>query len=454
LKRLYVQVLIGIAAGVALGIAAPGIAVKMKPLGDAFISLLKILLAPIIFLTVVHGLAGVRDIRKMGRLGIKALVYFEAVSTIGLLFGFVLTNVFKPGAGLHAAATSTVSGSLANATAAAGQFTVVNFLLSIIPDTIVDAFAKGQILQVLFISILVGVALTMTLKPDSVILAAVGEAQLVVFKMLTFIMRLAPIGAFGAMAAAVGANGTSTLIYLSRLVILFYAACIVFIVVGFGSIAAMARLSLWNILRIIKDEIVLVFGTASGEVAFPRLVTKLKQAGCAEAVVGFVLPAGYSFNLDATAIYMSLAVGFIAQATDTPFTLGQQIAVLGVLLLTSKGGTTVAGGAFVKLAATLQSVRMLPLSGLGLLFGVDRLMAIALAVTNMIGNTVAVFAIARWENALDDAMFLAYANECGSGRSETMNVAPTRLDDTLNLGTGAPPGAQSQAEPIAHGSRD
>jgi aerobic C4-dicarboxylate transport protein len=408
LKQLYVQVLLGIVAGIALGLTAPGVAVAMKPLGDAFIALLRILLAPIIFCTVVHGLASVRDLRRLGRLGTKALVYFEVVSTVGMFIGFVLVNVFKPGVGLHAGGallTTGATNSLTNAAAAAGQFTVVNFLLSIIPTTMVEAFARGEILQVLFVSVLFGVALSLTVERDSIILAGIDELQRIIFRMLALIMRVAPLGAFGAMAAAVGANGGGTLLYLIRLVALLYAGCLILVVVVFGFTCRLASLSVFQVLRLIKDEIVLVFGTASGEVAFPRLVVKLEQAGCDEAIVGFVLPAGYSFNLDGTALYMALAVGFIAQATDTPFSLGQQAAVLAVMLLTSKGGTTVAGGAFVKLAATLQSVRLLPLNGLGLLFAVDRLMAIAIAVTNVIGNAVAVLVIAQWENALDRAKF-------------------------------------------------
>jgi aerobic C4-dicarboxylate transport protein len=409
--QLYVQVLIGIVAGIALGIAAPRAAVQMKPLGDGFIALLRILLAPIIFCTVVHGLANIRDMRKLGRLGTKAIVYFEVVSTLGLAMGFALANLFKPGAGLHAgilAGNPALSAGIANASAAASRITVVNFLLCIIPTTIVDAFARGEILQVLFVSLLFGVALSLSLPRDSILLTGIAEAQRVLFRILGFIMRLAPVGAFGAMAAAVGANGGGTLLYLARVVILMYSGCLVFVLVVFGFVCFVAGISIFQVLRMIKDEIFIVFGTASSEVVFPRLVQKLEEAGCDEAVVGFVLPAGYSFNLDGTAMYLALAVGFIAQATDTPLSLGQQLAVLGVLMFTSKGGTTIAGSAYVKLAATLQSVRVLPLSGLGLMLGVDRLMSTALAVTNMIGNSVAVFALARWEDAFNRAKFDAY----------------------------------------------
>jgi aerobic C4-dicarboxylate transport protein len=407
-KQLYLQVLLGIFAGIALGLVAPAVAIKMKPLADGFITILKMLLAPIIFFTVVHGLAGVRDLRKLGRLGTKAIIYFEVVSTLGLLLGFALVNMFKPGVGLHAAglvASSAASSSIASAKAVAVNFTVVNFILSIIPSTMVGAFASGDILPVLFVSVLVGIAASLTLKKDSVLLKGVAEGQALVFRILGFVMFLAPIGAFGAMAATVGANGGSTLLYLARLVGLFYASCVFFVLVVFGAICLYTKISIFKVLQLIKDEIVLVLGTASGEVVFPRLVQKLERAGCDEAVVGLVLPAGYNLNLDGTAIYMAMAVGFIAQATDTPFSLTEQLAVLLVLLLTSKGGTTVAGGAFVKLAATLQSVRVLPLNGLALLFGVDRLMATAIATTNVIGNVVAVLAIAKSENALDHIRF-------------------------------------------------
>jgi aerobic C4-dicarboxylate transport protein len=402
LKRLYVQVLIGIVAGILLGLLDPSLAVKMRPLGDGFIALLRLFLAPIIFLTVVHGLASVREMRKLGRLGAKALLYFEVVTTLGLAFGSLLGNLLKPGVGVHASgaqATASVMGSVASAAASGGHFTAVNFFLSIIPSTMVGAFAQGDILQVLFLSVLAGVALGLTSCPDSVIVKLLVEGQTLVFRMLDIVMRLAPLGAFGAIASAIGANGGGTVVYLGKLVLIFYAGCLVFMAVICGVACYFARTSLWKLLRLLKDEILIVIGTASGEVVFPRLVLKLEQAGCDEAVVGFVLPAAYSFNLNGTAIYMSLAVVFIAQATDTPFTLAQQLAVFGVLMLTSKGGTTVAGGAFVKLAATLQTVRSLPLIGLTFLFGVDRLMATAIAVTNVIGNAVAVVFIAHSEKA-------------------------------------------------------
>ncbi len=404
LKKLHVQVLIALVSAVILGFAAPAWATAMKPLGQAFIALLKMMLAPIVFVTLVHGLTHVQDMRKLGRLGIKSLLYFEVVSTVAMLIGFVLVNVVEPGVGLHATGMQEPAAAI-KATAAAGEVSIVTYLLSLIPHTLVDAFAKGDIIQVLLISVLAGIAINRTCGPESVAVRAIDEAQTILFKMLGFIMKLAPLGAFGAMAAAIGSYGGDTLLYLLKLIGVYYAASLLFVFGVLGTISWSVGLPFMAVLRLIRDEILLVFGTASGEVAFPRLIEKLKRTGCDDVVVGFVLPAGYSFNLDGTAIYMAIAIGFIAQATDTPFSLWQQAGLLAILSITSKGGTTVAGGAFIKLAATLQSVHTLPLSGLGLLFGIDRIMATATALTNIVGNTVAVFAIARWEGAFDPAAF-------------------------------------------------
>ena len=405
--KLHVQVMIALVLAVVVALVAPETAVAMKPLGDAFIALLRMLLVPIVFCTVVHGISHVQDIRRLGRLGLKSLVYFEVVSTLGLFVGLVLVNAFKPGVGMHAVhleATARVT-QLAEA---ASHMTISEFVLGIVPQTLVDAFARGNVLQVLFIAILVGVALNVAVGRDSLVLRGVAESQRVLFTILGFVMRLAPVGAFGAMAAAVGTYGSTTLLLLMKLVVLYWAGSLAFVVVVLGAITAWCGLSIFAVLRLIREELLLVFGTASGEVAFPRLVQKLQDAGCGEVVVGFVLPAGYSFNLDGTGIYMAMSVGFIAQATDTSFSIGQQIALLGVLMLTSKGGTTVAGGAFIKLAATLEAVRVLPLGGLSLLFGIDRLMSTCTALTNMIGNTVAVFALSRWERAFDIEQYRAY----------------------------------------------
>ena len=408
LRPLYIQVLIALVLAIILGIAAPDIAVAMKPLGDGFIALLRMLLGPIIFCSVVLGLTHVRDMRQLGRLAAKTLLYFEVMSTVAMVLGFVVVNLVQPGAGLHAS-TLAANGNVTQIASAASHFTAIGFFLSIIPNTLIDAFAKGEILQILFISVLTGAALSVGgATPDSTILKLVVEAQQVLFRFLGFFMRLAPLGAFGAMAAAIGAFGLTTLLYLTKVVVLYWATSLFFVIVILGAVCALAGLSLFKLLRLIREELLLVLGTASGEVALPRLMLKLRQAGCDEAVVGFVLPGGYSFNLDGTSIYMAISVAFIAQATDTPFTLGQQIGVLAILLLTSKGGTTVAGGAFIKLAATLQTVRALPLNGLGLLFGIDRLMATCTALTNVVGNVVAVYVIAKSERAFDPAQLDAY----------------------------------------------
>jgi len=401
LKPLYIQVLIALALAAVVGLAAPSLAIRCEPMGDGFIALLRMLLGPIVFCTVVHGLSQVQDMRKLGRLATKSLIYFEVLSTLGIVIGAVAANLFHPGVGLHGKFDSHGLG----IPRTAGKLTVANFLLSIIPVTPIDAFAKGNILQVLFISLLFGVALSLTLKQGSILVAGIAELQTILFKILNFIMYLAPLGAFGAMAAAVGASGGTTLVYLGRLILLYYACCVFLVFIVFGSVTMLSGFSLFEILSLIKEEILLVFSCASGDVAFPLLIEKLEKAGCDEATVGFVLPAGYSFNLDGSGIQMALSAVFIAQATDTPFPFSQQLALFAVMLFTSKGGTTVAGGAFIKLAATLESMRTLPLGGLGPLLGIDRFMATGSSVTNMIGNAVSVLAIAKWDHAFDRAKY-------------------------------------------------
>uniref|UniRef100_UPI0039EF239C cation:dicarboxylate symporter family transporter n=1 Tax=Bordetella sputigena TaxID=1416810 RepID=UPI0039EF239C len=420
LKKLYVQVLVAIALAIIFGLLDPQRAVQMRPLGEGFIALLKMMLGPIIFCTVVHGIGHIKDFRKLGRLGIKTLIYFEVVSTIAMLVGFVVVNVVRPGEGLHAAALDAAAGHTAGVLkAASADFTLTHFLLSIIPRTLVSAFVTGDILPVLFVSLLAGTALSLTARPDWIALKLIGEAQAVVFKMLGFIMRLSPLGAFGAMASAVGSYGGATLLYLLRYILTYYASALVFIFVILGLVAGLAGLSIFRILALIKDEAVIAMGTAASEAAFPRLVTKLNQAGCDEAVVGFVLPAGYSFNIDGACLYMACGIGFIAQATDTPLPLSQQLALLAVMLVTSKGGAGAAGGALVKLTATLQSTRALPLSGIGLLFGIDRILAIATSTTNVIGNSVAVLVLSKWEGMFDRDKF----NACLAGKPAPAAVA-------------------------------
>lgn len=406
LRKVYVQVLVAIALAIMFGLAAPHEAVAMKPLGDGFVALLKMMLGPIIFFTVVHGIGHIRDFRRLGRLGFKTLLYFEVVSTLAMLTGFAVVNIVHPGVGLHAGALSPTAGAESVIKAAtSGDFSLVAFLSSIIPRTLVAAFVSGDILPVLFVSLLVGFALAACGTPDWALFRLIDEAQAVVFKMLGFIMRVSPLGAFGAMAFAVGSYGGVTLLYLLGYILTYYASALVFVVVVLGSVAALAGFSIFRILSLIKEEAVLAAGMAASEVAFPRLVVKLEEAGCDEVVVGFVLPAGYSFNIDGACLYMACGIGFISQATDTPLALEQQLGLLAVMLLTSKGGAGAAGGALVKLAATIQSSRALPISGVGLLFGIDRILAIATSTTNVIGNSVAVLVLSKWEGMFDMRKF-------------------------------------------------
>jgi aerobic C4-dicarboxylate transport protein len=420
LKKLYVQVLIAIALAIVFGLIAPAQAVQMKPLGDSFIALLKMILGPVIFCTVVHGVGHIKDFKKLGKLGAKTLLYFEVVSSMAMAVGFAMVNIVKPGIGLHAgalASSANAAGTASLIKAGSQDFTLVHFLTSIIPHTLFSAFAEGDILPVLFVSLLVGFALSATSKPDWQVFRVLEEGQTIVFKILGFIMRLSPIGAFGAMATAVGSYGGSTLLYLLRYVLTYYAANVFFVIVVLGAVAACAGFSIFTILALIKEEAILAMGTAASEVAFPRLVKKLNEAGCDESVVGFVLPAGYSFNIDGACIYMACGVGFIAQATDTPLSLSQQVALLAVMMLTSKGGAGAAGGALVKLAGTLQSSHVLPLSGLGLLFGIDRILAIGTSTTNVIGNAVAVLVLAKSERMFDADKFRARLRSPSPGPS-------------------------------------
>jgi aerobic C4-dicarboxylate transport protein len=423
LKQLYIQVLIAIVLAVILGLAAPDLAVKMKPFGDAFIALLRMMLGPIIFCSVVLGLTHVADMRQLGRLAGKSLIYFEGITTIAMAIGLIATNIFKPGAGLHAGAAP-VSETVVKASTAMGEFSVVGFFLHIIPTTMVDAFARGEILQVLFVSILVGTALSVGgAKKDSVLMRGIDEGQTILFRILGVIMRLAPLGAFGAMAAAVGTHGSNTLMTLLNFIAVLYGCSIFFVVVVLGGMLALCRLSLLKVLRVVRAEFMITLGSASVEAVLPRLIQRCEEAGCDRSIAGFVIPSGTSFNLDGTALYMGIAVGFLAQATDTPFSIGQQLAVLAVMLLTSKGGTAVAGGAFVKLAGTLQTVQSLPLSGLGLLLGIDRVNATCISLTNLVGNTVATFVLAKWEKAFDQAKFDAYLAAQSAG-AEIVDVPP------------------------------
>jgi aerobic C4-dicarboxylate transport protein len=402
LKSLYIQVLVAIVAGAMLGHFRPDWGSELKPLGDGFIKLIKVIVAPLIFLTLVNGIGGAGDLRKVGRVGIKALVYFEVVTTAALVLGLIVVNLVKPGAGLHANPATLDASAVQSYTSAAKHLTFSEFALSLIPETFVGAFDKGDILPVLLLAVLVGIALSRMnsrAKPALDLVHTLGE---ILMGVVSVIMRLAPIAAFGAMAFTVGKYGVKSLSSLAQLMACVYLTSAGFVLFVLGGILRANGFRLLATLRYIKEEIFLVVGTSSSESALPRLLERMERLGCSKSVVGLVLPAGYSFNLDGTCIYLTMAAIFIAQATDTPLTLGQQLFMLGVLLLTSKGAAAVTGGGFVTLAATLASTGTLPVSGLALLLGVDRFMSEIRALTNLIGNAVAVLVISKWEGELTE----------------------------------------------------
>ncbi|MEJ8675126.1 dicarboxylate/amino acid:cation symporter [Chromobacterium amazonense] len=401
-SRLYVQVLIAIALGVTLGAVAPDLGAKMKPLGDAFIKLIKMMIAPIIFATVVVGIAKMGDMKEVGRVGVKALFYFEAVTTLALVIGLIVVNLLQPGAGLNIDPHTLHAKDIAKYTAGAKEMNTVDFLLHIIPDTVVGAFASGEILQVLTFSVLLGLALTKMGDNGKTIVHILDEFSHALFGVINMLMKLAPIGAFGAMAFTIGKYGIGSLKQLGFLMACVYLTCFAFVFIVLGAIARFSGFSLWRFLVYIKEEILLVLGTSSSESALPGIMKKLENLGCAKPVVGMVVPTGYSFNLDGTSIYLTMAAIFIAQATNVNLTLGEELAIIGVLLLTSKGAAAVTGGGFITLAATLATLGgKLPVEGLALLIGIDRFMSEARAITNLIGNGVATVVIAKWEKALD-----------------------------------------------------
>jgi len=400
-SHLYFQVLVAIAAGIVLGYFFPGLATKLKPLGDAFIKLIKMMIAPIIFTTVVVGIARIGNLKEVGRVGLKSIIYFELVSSLALVIGLVVVNLVHPGAGINADVSTLDAKAVASYTAGAKSLSTVDFFLHMIPDSVVGAFAGGEILQVLLFSVLFGLALARLGSKGKTLVDVIDQLSHALFNVIAIVMRFAPIGAFGAMAFTIGAYGLGTLVSLGKLMACVYLTCLLFVFVILGTIARLARFSLWQFLRYIKEEILIVLGTSSSEAALPRMITKLENVGCAKPVVGLVIPTGYSFNLDGTSIYLTMAAIFIAQATNVRLTLGQQISILAVLLLTSKGAAAVTGGGFITLAATLSTTGHIPVAGLALLLGIDRFMSEARAITNLIGNGVATMVIAKWEGALD-----------------------------------------------------
>ncbi|MBL8233980.1 MAG: dicarboxylate/amino acid:cation symporter [Bryobacterales bacterium] len=400
-RSLYFQVLTAIAIGITLGVVAPATGATMKPLGDGFIKLIKMIIAPVIFSTVVLGIAGAEDLKRIGKTGGLALLYFEVVSTLALIVGLMVVNTVRPGDGMNVDVRTLDSSAVAQYAGPGKMSSTKDFLLNVIPGTFVDAFAKGEILQVLFISILFGIALQRCGGRQSVMFQVIEQFTDILFVMVKIIMYAAPIGAFGAMAFTVGAYGAKSLLSLAKLMGTFYLTCVVFIFGVLGLITRLHGFSLLRFLHYIREELLLVLGTSSSEAALPRMMAKMESLGAGKPTVGLVIPTGYSFNLDGTSIYLTMAAVFVAQATNTPMSLMQQLTLLAVLLLTSKGAAGVTGSGFIVLAATLSAVGDVPVGGLALILGIDRFMSEARAITNVIGNGVAAIVVANWTNDLD-----------------------------------------------------
>lgn len=398
---LYLQVLFGIAMGILVGVLEPEFATGLKPLGDTFVNIIKMLIAPIVFLTVALGIASVGDLRRVGRVGLKALVYFEVMSTLALVLGLLVVHLLQPGAGIHADVSTLDTGALEATTHGREDTTLIQHLTNIVPSGFISAFTSGEILQVLFVAILFGMALASAGERGRPVLTAMESLSVVFFRIVALVMRLAPFGAFGAMAYTIGHFGFDSLFNLGKLMLGFYATALLFVLVILNGVMASIGLSIFGLLRYLREELLVVLGTSSSESVLPRLMDKLEAAGCAPSVVRLVVPTGYSFNLDGTSIYLTMAAVFVAQATDTELTMGDELGLLVVLLLTSKGAAAVTGGGFVTLAATLQSTQTVPVAGLSLLLGIDRFMSEARALTNLVGNAVATLVVARWEGELD-----------------------------------------------------
>jgi aerobic C4-dicarboxylate transport protein len=438
-KHLYAQVLCAIVLGVLLGHFYPSIGESMKPLGDAFIKLIKMLIAPIIFCTVVHGIASMEDMKKVGRVGIKALVYFEVMTTVALIIGLVVVNIWRPGEGMNIDPSALDTSSIANYTAKAGEQSTVEFLLHIIPATVVGAFAEGEILQVLLFAILFAFALHWLGEKGRPLLHIIDQTAHVFFGIVGIVMKVAPIGAFGAMAFTIGMYGLGTLVSLGSLMLGFYATCLIFVFGVLGFVCWLCGFSILKFIRYIKEELLIVLGTSSSESVLPRMLAKMENLGADKSVVGLVIPTGYSFNLDGTCIYLTMAAVFLAQATNTDLTLSQELGLIGILLLTSKGAAGVTGSGFIVLVATLSSLGTVPVASIALILGVDRFMSEARALTNLVGNGVATIVVAKWENALDEERMHSHLNretDQEADEPETVLVAE-EIDEAPHIpGTG------------------
>ncbi len=409
-KSLYAQVITAVIIGVLLGHFYPQIGASMKPLGDGFIKLIKMIIAPIIFCTVVIGIAGMEDMKKVGKTGGLALLYFEIVSTLALIIGLVIINLVEPGAGMNVNVATLDAKSVAAFTGPGKMVGTVDFLMNIIPSSVVDAFAKGEILQVLLFAVLFGFALHKFGGRGTLVFDLIEKMSHVLFDIVGIIMKLAPIGAFGAMSFTIGKYGIGSLFSLGKLMGTFYLTCLIFVFVVLGAIARLHGFSIWKFVKYIKEELLIVLGTSSSESVLPRMMEKMENLGAKKTCVGLVIPTGYSFNLDGTSIYLTMAAVFIAQATNTPMTLMQEVTLLAVLLLTSKGAAGITGSGFIVLAATLSAVGTVPVAGLALILGIDRFMSEARALTNLVGNGVATIVVAKWTGELDTQRLQAGLN--------------------------------------------
>ncbi|MDE3195619.1 MAG: dicarboxylate/amino acid:cation symporter [Acidobacteriota bacterium] len=401
-RTLYFQVILGIVAGVLLGAFYPNLGEAMKPFGDGFIKLIRMMIAPIVFLTVVVGIGSIGDMSKLGRVGLKALLYFEVMSTLALVIGLMVVKIVQPGAGIDANPATLDTSAIRQYTAPGKAGTTAEFLLNIIPDTVAGAFARGEILQVLLIAILFGIAIAKIDRGRNIV-RALDAASRACFGVIALIVKAAPLGAFGAMAFTIGKYGIATLVPLMKLLLCVYITSIVFVFAVLGTVARLHGFSIWRFVRYIQEEILIVAGTSSSESGLPPLMEKLERLGCSKPVVGLVIPSGYSFNLDGTAVYLTIAALFVAQATNTHLSTAQEMWLLVILMLTSKGAATVTGGGFITLAATLAAVGSVPVAGITLLLGVDRFMSEMRSVTNLIGNGVATVVVAKWEGEFDAA---------------------------------------------------
>jgi aerobic C4-dicarboxylate transport protein len=432
-KSLYLQVIVAIIIGVIVGNFYPAAGEAMKPLGDAFIKLIKMMIAPIIFCTVVIGIAGMEDMKKVGKTGGLALLYFEVVSSIALLVGLVIINVVQPGAGMNIDPATLDTKSVAAFTGPGKMTGTVDFLMNIIPNTLVDAFGKGDILQVLLISILFGFCLHRFGGRGTLVFDLIEKGSHVLFAIVGIIMKVAPIGAFGAMAFTIGKYGIGSLFSLGKLMGTFYATCLIFIFFVLGPIAKFHGFSVWKLIKYIKEELLIVLGTSSSESVLPRMIAKMENLGVKKTVVGLVIPTGYSFNLDGTSIYLTMAAVFIAQATNTPMTLLQEITLLAVLVLTSKGAAGVTGSGFIVLAATLSAVGHVPVAGLALILGIDRFMSEARALTNLVGNGVATIVVAKWTGDVDMVRLNQELNHETRADADMPEAVIDKVDDRMRV---------------------